>query len=127
MQVSHFSPLRHWRITSLTFLLITSPAMRERKPPATDSNCTMRVATARGRFPQYAEMLAGSYTNGKNSLLSSTYTITLRNTNFLLHSSSKMRFKQVYFLMVENLVDRNHNISMIYSFCHFSCKTSSIF
>ena len=50
-------------------------AIRERKPPATDNNCTMRVATARGRFPQYAEMLAGSYTKGKNSLLSSTYSI----------------------------------------------------
>jgi hypothetical protein len=36
----------------LTFLFITSQARRERKPPATESNWTARVATARGRFPQ---------------------------------------------------------------------------
>jgi len=65
----------HRKITSLTFLLTTSQATRERKPPATDNSCTMRVATERGRFPQYAVILAGSYTNGRNSLLSSTYTI----------------------------------------------------
>lgn len=62
--------------TSLTLLFITSQARRERKPPATDSNCTIRVATARGLFPQYADMVAGSYTKGKNSLLSLTWKST---------------------------------------------------
>lgn len=62
--------------TSLTFLFITSQARRERNPPATDVNCTIRVATARGRFPQYAEMLSGLYTIGKASLLSSTWRTT---------------------------------------------------
>lgn len=48
------------QLTSLTFLFIKSQARRERKPPATDVSWTIRVATARGRLPQYAEMLAGS-------------------------------------------------------------------
>lgn len=97
--------MQHQNLTSLTFFFITSQARRERNPPATDSNCTIRVATARGRLPQYAEMLSGSYTKGKNSLLSSTW----RSMNRIKHPLQNTFLKE----------EESHSN---YNLCH-SCFT----
>jgi hypothetical protein len=87
------------------------------KPPATDSNCTTRVATALGRLPQYAEMISGLYTRGSPSLLSvdSTWNqggkISEFDNNLLLLCKSKAKTMELFHcslsvLMQDILSDR---------------------